>query len=208
MRHVRAYLVPLGFALCLISYWAPWVAHKDAGLAIAEVDLVEFPKFMPQFRAGDLAVWREAFYVPLLVLIIALVILAVTVRPAWLRWLLRLVALVLPPTPSIFNVLESHELKSQLNMVAIALVLILLTPILRRLSGRALRALLLVAFILGALIPSVQFFWLAPALAEIYREPIAVGWGLWANVVGFALLALSQLSWRPSHDAKICEERS
>lgn len=208
MRHMRASVAPLGFALSLISYWAPWVAHKDAGLAIAEVDLVEFPKFMPQFRSGDLVVWREAFYVPLLVLSIALVVLAITVRPAWLRWLLRLVALVLPLTPSIFNVLESHEFQTQLNMLASALMLLLLTPIWRRLPGRALRALLLVAFLLGALIPSVQFFWLRAALAEIYREPIAVGWGLWANVVGFALLALSHLSWRPSHDAETREERS
>src|SRR5438046_4967324 len=148
MPRVRATLTSLGYALALVSYWAPWVAHKDAGLAIAEVDLVEFPKFMPQFRAGDLVVWREAFYVPLLVLSIALVILAVTVRPVWLRWLLRLVALVLPLTPSIFNVLESHELQTQLNMLAIVVLVLLLTRIWRRLSGRALRALLLVAFIL------------------------------------------------------------
>ena len=198
----------LGYALSLISYWAPWLTHKDAGLAIAEVDLVEFPKFLPQFRAGDLVVWREAFYVPLLVVSVALVVSAATLRQAWLRWLLRIAALFLPLTPSIFNVLESHEFQTQLNMVAIALVLILLTPILRGLPGPFVGALLFVAFLLGALVPTVQFQLLTPALAEIYREPIVVGWGLWANVVGFALLALSQLSWRPSQNTGTREERS
>ena len=75
-------------------------------------------------------------------------------------------------------------------------------------AGPFVGALLFVAFLLGALVPTVQFQLLTPALAEIYREPIVVGWGLWANVVGFALLALSQLLWRPSHKAEIREERS
>ncbi len=211
-----------GFILALMSYWGPWVAHRDAGLAVAEVDLVEFPKFMPQYRADELFVWRESFYVPLLVLSIALVVWAATPTPAlsrdekhvagegaysspiavlfrngagWagVRWLLRTVALFILVTPSVFNVLESHEFQTQLNMVAIVLALIVLTPLLRRAPSRIVRVLMLCLFLIGAIIPTAQFLYMTPALAQIYHEPIGIGWGMWANLIGFALLALSQL---------------
>jgi len=184
----------LGLFLALVSYWSPWVAHRDAGLAIAEVDLVEFPKFMPQYRADELFVWRESFYVPLLVLSIALVVWAAQkTNLRWLtRWLLRAVALFIPVTPSVFNVLESHEFQTQLNIVVVVVVLIALSPLLRRVPTRVTHAALMVAFTLAAMIPTAQFVLLMPALAQIYHEPISIGWGVWANLIGFALLAVAQ----------------
>ena len=65
---IIALLRAVGVVLALASYWAPWVAHPAAGLAVAEVDFAEFPKFMPQVRNGELVVWREAFYMPLFAL--------------------------------------------------------------------------------------------------------------------------------------------
>jgi hypothetical protein len=64
----------VGFALVLTGYWAPWVAHPAAGLAIAEIDFNEFPKFMPQVRSGELEVWRESFYLSLLAPAVGLVV--------------------------------------------------------------------------------------------------------------------------------------
>jgi hypothetical protein len=190
---------PLGCLLVLAGYWAPWAAHRDAGLAIAAVDLVEFPKFMPQYRNGELSVWREAFYVPLFVVAVALVAWSALDRSAaWWRWVLRACALFVPLTPSVFNVLESHEFQTQLNMTVALGALIVLTPLWRRLPPRVPPVVLLIALALGIAIPVAQFLFLLPALTQIYAEPIGIGWGLWANVVGFALLALSLLSWKES----------
>ncbi len=92
-RHAGAWLCVLAAGLALVSYWLAWVAHPAAGLSIAEVDLAEFPKFMPQVRRGDLVVWREAFYMPLLVLGLALAIWMATARRVpgepWSRWVVR-----------------------------------------------------------------------------------------------------------------------
>lgn len=195
----RQFVRPLGCLLVLAGYWAPWVAHRDAGLAIAAVDLVEFPKFMPQYRSGELSVWREAFYVPLFVLAAALVVWSALDRGAtWWRWVLRACALFIPLTPSVFNVLESHEFQTQLNMTMALGALIVLTPLWRRLPPRVLQAVLFSALALGIAIPVGQFLFMLPALSQIYAEPIGIGWGLWANVLGFALLAFSLLSWKES----------
>lgn len=202
VRVVQAVALLLAFA----SYWAPWVAHAAAGLTIAEVDFVEFPKFMPQVRAGELSIWREAFYMPLLVSAVALVVLAsrpglVQPSPArrpvsrvdLRRWLVRLCALALPLSPSVFNVFEPSEFQTQLKLEAIVLALIALTPLLRRLPSRLVHGTLIVWFMFGALAPSFQFFQLKPALEAIYNQPVAVGWGLWAGLLSFGVLAVCEI---------------
>ena len=194
----------LGFFLALASYWAPWVASQAAGLTIAEVDFPEFPKFMPQVRTGDLTVWRQSFYIPLLVLGVALVAWAARpgaahARPGqrwaaidWRRWLLRGVALLLPVTPSIFNVFESGEFQTQLTLAALLVVLIAFTPLLRRLPTILRSVALSAAYAFGALAPALQFFVMKPALDDIYHRPVSIGWGVWADVFGFALLAAAE----------------
>jgi hypothetical protein len=199
---VQAVALLLAFA----SYWAPWVAHAAAGLTIAEVDFVEFPKFMPQVRAAELSIWREAFYMPLLVLAVALVVMvsrpgsarpAPAGRPFWQmdlrRWLVRMCALALPLSPSVFNVFEPGEFQTQLKLEAIVLASIVLAPLLRRLPARLVQGTLILWFLFGALAPSLQFFQLKPALEAIYNQPISVGWGLWAALLGFGLLAMCEL---------------
>ena len=202
VRVVQAAALLLAFA----SYWAPWVAHASAGLTIAEVDFVEFPKFMPQVRAGELSVWREAFYMPLLVLAVALVVIvsrsgsarpAPAPRPFWQadlrRWLVRLCALALPLSPSVFNVFEPGEFQTQLKLEAIVLVCLVLTPLLRRLPSRLVQGTLILWFFFGALAPSLQFLQLKPALEAIYNQPVVIGWGWWAGLLGFGLLAVCEI---------------
>ena len=194
------------FLLAVASYWAPWVAHAAAGLTIAEVDFVEFPKFMPQVRAGELSVWREAFYMPLLVLAVDLVVMASRMGSAqpsrarrpfwrvdWRRWLVRVCALALPLTPSVFNVFEPGEFQTQLKLEAIVLAFMVLTPLLRRLPSRLVQGTLILWFLLGALAPSLQFLQLKPSLEAIYNQPVAVGWGLWAGLLGFGTLAACEI---------------
>ena len=209
----------LGLLLVLAAYWAPWVAHSSAGLAIAEIDFNEFPKFMPQVRSGELDMWREAFYLTLLAPAVALVVWAAgrgtspsAVQPArpnfdgvraaivrslrefdLARWLVRLFALGLTVTPSIFNVFESGEFATQLRLFAAVAALIVLSPLIRRLPP-GLTALLLAGwFVAAAVLPAREFLSLMPALADIYFHAITTGWGFYAALGGFALLAALEL---------------
>ena len=182
------------FALALASYWAPWVAHPVVGLSLAEQDLAEFPKFMPQVRAEELFVWREIFYFPLLVLAVGLI--GWTLRLSWRSysaWLLRLFAFALPFASSVFHFYEPSEFRIQLIFALIVLALMLLTPSLRRAPQRLMRGLLCVWFALGATLPTAQYFWMKPAIEEIYNRPTQIGWGVWAGMIGFSLLALLSL---------------
>jgi hypothetical protein len=174
---------------------------------------------MPQVRSGELDVWREAFYLTLLGPAVALVVWAAgrgtrhsalrparpriaTVREAMsrslhelslARWLVRLFALGLTVTPSIFNVFESGEFATQLRLCAVVAALIVLSPMIRRLPAW-LRTLLLAGwFVAVALLPAREFLNLLPALADIYHHAITIGWGFYAALGGFALLAAVEL---------------
>jgi hypothetical protein len=190
----------VGFVLALVSYWAPWVWHPVVGLQLTAEDLAEFPKFMPQVRANEIFAQREVFYCPLLVLATGLVVWVAHppspsqgerpgVRVA--RWLMRLFACALPFVSTVFHFYEPSEFAIQRNFAVIVVALIILTPLLRRLPHKLLNGLLGVWFMLGAILPTAQYFWMKPALDEIYHRPIVMGWGVWANVIGFGLLAFS-----------------
>ena len=197
----------VGFVLALASYWAPWVAHPAAGLSLAEQDLTEFPKFMPQVRQHELFVFRESFYLPLIVLAVALIVWAAYQSPSpakqgragVMRALATALALiVLPAYPFFLSGFQSEEFQTQQLMSVGTLVLLLLTPLIRRVPMRATTIFLFVWLWLGALLPTAQFFWMKPALDEIYHQPVLIGWGVSAGAIGFALLALSQLSLHQS----------
>jgi hypothetical protein len=208
----------LGFVLVLAGYWSPWVAHPAVGLAISEIDFNEFPKFMPQVRSGELDVWRESFYLSLLGPAVGLVVWAARGRGTgvealsaavrtnwrrtaahavrsfnWRRWLMRAVALGIPITPSIFNVFEQGEFLTQLRLVVAVAVVIVLTPLIRRMPAGLIGVLLAIWFVYSCLMPVREFLKLLPALEAIYHEPIVIGWGFWAGLAGFAVLALAEL---------------
>jgi len=208
----------LGLVLVLAGYWAPWVSHPSAGLAIAEIDFNEFPKFMPQVRSGEFEMWREAFYLSLLAPAVGLAVWAsgrqsarqqerlpvsrASLRAAIARgargfsagrWLRRVIALGLPITPSVFNVFEVGEFQTQLRLVAVVAGVILLTPLVRRVPNRLVGLLLAALFVVCALLPAREFVQLLPALEAIYRRSIIIGWGFWAALAGFAMLAVAEV---------------
>ncbi|MBI5876017.1 MAG: hypothetical protein HZB53_00080 [Chloroflexi bacterium] len=190
----------VAMCLALASYWLAWVAHPTAGLSIAAVDFAEFPKFMPQVRAGELSVWREAFYMPLLVLGLALAAWMATARdvPAGLRWCVRGLAVALPLTPSVFNVLEAGEFQTQLRLSVIVAAMIAVTPLWRRVAPRIRSLVLALLFVFGGLAPATQFLQLKPSIDEIYRRAPELGPGFWLALAAFGALAAfsAAQAWR------------
>ncbi len=59
------WLLPIGALLTLTGYVRPWIAHPAAGLAVLGLDLGELAKFLYPVQQGDIRLWREGFYLPL-----------------------------------------------------------------------------------------------------------------------------------------------
>jgi hypothetical protein len=196
-RYRGPLLTALALGLALASYWLAWVSHPAAGLTIAAVDFAEFPKFMPQVRSGSLAVWREAFYMPLFALGLALAVWTGVARDIpgepWSRWVIRAAAVFLPLTPSVFNVLESGELQTQVRLAAAIAAAVVLAPVWRRLPLPVVFGLLAGCFIFGGAAPAVQFLQMKPAIDEIYRQAPALGPGFWIDLAAFGVLGILSL---------------
>src|SRR5512139_4312691 len=84
---LRWWPVLAAFAVALVGYFGSWVWHRVAGLNVTGVDLAEYVKFLPPFRAGQLHLLRESFYVPLAAgSLICGLIASRRVLRLWLRW--------------------------------------------------------------------------------------------------------------------------
>ncbi len=59
-------LVPVfSCLLVLAGYFGPWINHRAAVLVVTGLDLGEYVKFLPVVQQGQLSIWREGFYLPL-----------------------------------------------------------------------------------------------------------------------------------------------
>lgn len=58
-------LLPLAALITLTGYFLPWIEHPSAGLVVLGLDLAELVKFLYPVQKGDIFLWREGFYLPL-----------------------------------------------------------------------------------------------------------------------------------------------
>ncbi len=183
------------FALALVGYFGAWVWHRAAGLVVTGVDLAEYVKFLPPYRAGQLRLLRESFYVPLAAgSLIAGLIASRRVLPLWLRWISGLLAIplalaMLPPAWSP-GLLVQPEFRLQTVVLAgciAALVLLLVTRFVPDAVVLIIIALLALA---AAIWPVSSFLPLLPPIEALYRQPVRPGWGFWLSTAGFLLTAL------------------
>jgi hypothetical protein len=184
----------LGLALAIVGYFGPWVDHKTAALVLTGQDMGEFVKFLPEVRAETAPMIREFFYLPpfaatlCLILLIASKRLAypLVVRAVMLLAVLGLAWAMLPPvwTPQL---LVTAEFRKQTVAIAFCLLLLIVHPMLRRLSPRLITVTMMGLALLGAGPPLWQFFAIREAVNGAYGWPVQVGWGLWVTVLGFLI---------------------
>ncbi|MCS7286749.1 MAG: murein biosynthesis integral membrane protein MurJ [Anaerolineae bacterium] len=191
----------LALAAALAGYWAPWVHHKASALVLTGLDMGEFVKFLPQFRSGELRFLREVFYLPLLLSSLSFILMASSPAlsyPRWARGLLLMLAWamalsMLPPAWSPPILLKSEFIRQTIAIV-FCLTLPLAWPILKRIPSSALYSFLLLASLLGSILPSVYFEKTRPFIVMLYTQPIGWGWGIYLMLAGFAFLAGLSLS--------------
>lgn len=59
-------LLPIAALLTLTGCFLPWIEHPAAGLVVLGLDLAELVKFLYPVQQGDIRLWREGFYLPLM----------------------------------------------------------------------------------------------------------------------------------------------
>ena len=66
------WFLPQAAVVTILGYFGPWIPHRAAGLVIVGLDLGELVKFLYPVQQGDIALWREGFYLPLVAVSVAL----------------------------------------------------------------------------------------------------------------------------------------
>ena len=178
----------------LAGYFGPWVPHRAAGLVVTGLDLGEYVKFIPQMMAGQIALRREIFYLPLLAGSLTASLLASRrTLPGWLRVLSILAAIslalaMLPPAWSPGTLLQP-EYRLQALAIVGCLAMVAGTLVTRFLPDRLVLMLTALLAVATAIVPAWGFLQVRPPIEALYGHPLPLGWGFWSGSGGFLLLA-------------------
>lgn len=160
----------------------PWIAHRTAGLTVGGFYLFEGSKFFPAVRAGAAGILREAFLLPVLIsaVLLAWAPILCTAPRASSRWLCPLVAagIVVAALPTYPGAHRDPEFQGQLALVGVAMILVLLSLLGRRLPARLLVGLAGGLAVVGLLLPLYEFARLRPLYNHLYGTSTGLGWGL------------------------------
>ena len=180
----------LCLALAVVGYFGPWVGHKTAALTRTGFELSEFAKLFPQVQSGDVRLIRALFFAPPVAAAITLGILlhhhrrGCVVRTTGMIFAGLLTLAAVPP----YEYLGNQEYRGNLVLAAGGLLLVLLSPLTRRLSSQVRNGSNAVLAIVGVVPALWQFFLLRPLVAEIYNKPVDLGWGVILCTIGFGAL--------------------
>jgi len=189
------WLLPLSALLTLAGYFGPWVAHRVAGLVVTGLDLGEYVKFLPVVRQGQVVLWREGFYLPLVVVSLALSVAAFRpqLRYGWfVRTLLLAIAGIaaLNLLPPAWNeaTFQNPEFRQQVLALLLCLVAAAFSPFLALLPGWFSNGLIALLSVAALWFPLSAFLQVLPAIRELYNQPLQPGWGVYLLVSGLLLL--------------------
>ena len=182
---VLRWLLPMALLLAFAGYVGAWVDHKAAGLVITGLDLGEYVKFLTPVRRGEVTLWREGFYLPLVAVSLGASLLAfrAELRYTWpVRALLLALAGVaalnlLPPawTPAR---MMTDEFRQQALALIGCLAALAFSPLLALLPRKVTAVLIAALSVAAAIVPARQFFAVLPAIEALYNQPQTLGWGL------------------------------
>lgn len=197
-QFVEQWLAPIGFALIFVGYFAVWLPNRAAGLAMMGLEIGEWVKFLPGMRwhpetNPNPLVDRNWFYLPPIMLSAGLLLWSQRWERSWLQRLVQLLAVAAATLalPAINDMLD-HPRESLLRMSWVLLcgMLFLRVFFLRANFGRIAALLLLLAGLIGAILPTWAYFSMIPIVSDYTRETPTVGPGVWMNLAGHGALAL------------------
>jgi hypothetical protein len=185
-----------GLLLALVGVWGAWVPHRAAALVISGWDLAEFVKFLP-----GAPVTREAFYLPVWCIGIALALVAAQpntraiLRVPLIALALALMLALLPPYPYIWNGYQHAEFRWRFILGVCGLLAVigsLFSPRLFKDDGRRWALLtggLLVGLALLGAVPALrQFLHVRGSIEALYGAALGLGWGLVVFLAGWTVV--------------------
>lgn len=193
---INYWLFPLAVTLILVGYLQVWLPHPAAGLTQVGYELGEWVKFIPEIRFGEATFSRNWLYLPPITLGSSLVLWTVG-RDGWQAWFMRglgcLVALLaMPPLGVILNE-DSAEWRLRLSWIALVAFVALITPLLAEIPPRTVFIVLMVLALVGGIVPTVVYLSFRPIISNLLGSPVGIGIGVWLNLAGHIMLALSSL---------------
>lgn len=197
-RAFRLNLLFLGLTAIFVGYFMVWLPGPAAGLQLIGIELGEWIKFL---GVGNRRTW---FYLPPIVIGATLALLAATWpngrRGAWwMRGLAVAVAMLAFPAIAAIQLEPPSEWLTRVLWIALVAFVV---PAGALLSSRGAGArwswpaIGLVA-LAGAVVPTLQYLAVRPAVEGILRQPVGVGVGVWLNAAGSLLVAaVAFAEWR------------
>ena len=186
------WVAPIGIALTFVAYFMVWMPNQAAALSIIGQELGEWVKFLPEVRTGQVSLGRNWFYAPPLTLATITLLWTRTWPNRWQTWAMRAVAFVLcwPAFPVITLILNEPRSEWMLR-VGLIILLGLLTIFVGQLGNLPAQSVLIMVglcALLGGLMPMLAY-WIHRPIIELYlNAPLGIGVGVWANLLGHALL--------------------
>jgi len=218
----RALWVAISLSLALIGYFAPWVPHRSAALAVTGFELAEFTKFFPQVQGGAVPLLRGVFYLPLVVagVLLSLFVGQVgqvgQVKNRGVRWGVALsVAGILLAALIPYKAIEGVRLAltagvpfhldpehgRQLGLALTGAALSALAPCFaaRRWSPMVRRSVVTLLTLLAWVPPWISLARIWPLFTALYGHPLRPGWGVFVCATGFGLLWFTAWRWNTHH---------
>lgn len=200
-QHWQQTVLFAALTLVLVGFFMTWLDHGAAGLSFIGLEMGEQAKFLPQVRSGEIIPGRSLFYLPPIT--VALILALITVywpQGRWQTWVVRFLAiglslLAFPAYEALGT--ERAEWLWRVLMIGLVVVVVAVTPLLRKMSAPMLWLLVALIALCGAFLPTWVFFEVRAAFSMLLREPVGIGCGVWANLIGHLLIAAIALGGVP-----------
>lgn len=183
-------LLFLGLTAAFVGYFQAWLPGPAAGLQIIGIEMGEWIKFL---GAGPR---RDLFYLPPIAIGLVIALVASTWpndRPhTWIaRGLAVAVSLLSFPAIAAIQMEPSSEWLLRLAMIVLVGVTAVVGAFFSRRGGVSPWPWLFMAAVslLGAVLPTFQYFAFRPVAEEIMRRSIGIGLGVWLSAGGLLVVA-------------------
>lgn len=190
MQPRRQAILFAGMTAIFVAYFMVWLPGPSAGLQLIGVELGEWIKFL------GVGSRRDWFYLPPIVLGLALALLAATWPngrfATWAaRGLAAVVALLSFPAVAAIQLEPRSEWLARLLAIALVIVVSLGGAFIagRGNAARWVWAVMAAVALLGAIAPSLQYLAIRPVFEAALRQPIGIGPGVWLNAAGSVVVA-------------------
>ena len=197
-QHKQVFLLSamLALAAAWVGIWGAWIQHPAPALTRNAIGLAEWGPYLNEVRTGSIPQAPTLLRISVSVLITALSVATVRIKPILLRWLIRLIALIptlwmLPPYPEILAPFALGY-GPRLAAAGLAILGVASTVILDRVQSHVQLIVVAISSILSVTLGVIAFGMLSGPFAVHYATTLTVGWGIVLTVL--ALLIASSLS--------------